>query len=64
MIRLFRNAKAHFVFNMMVRVQSKISALRAIPHTSGYSKWEGDRRIALLSVKYNKLANQYEALSQ
>lgn len=37
----------------MNRILNKITAYKAIPHTSGYSKSEGDRRIELLTTKYN-----------
>lgn len=42
----------------MNRILNKITAYKAIPHTSGYSKSEGDRRITLLSEKYNKIADK------
>ena len=42
----------------MNRILNKITAYKAIPHTSGYSKSEGDRRITLLREKYNKIADK------
>lgn len=42
----------------MNRILNKITAFKAIPHTSGYSKAEGDRRITLLREKYNKIADK------
>lgn len=41
----------------VARLIAKVKTLRAIPHTSGYSKWEADRRIELLNQRIRGLCS-------
>lgn len=41
----------------VARLIAKVEMLRAIPHTSGYSNWEADRRIGLLNQRIKGLCS-------
>lgn len=41
----------------MAQLIAKVKMLCAVPHTSGYSKWETDRRIRMLNQRIKRLCS-------